>query len=163
MRLICALVFASLILPFRAAHAADSPCARAAPGAKTVSVACIKARIAILLDVRKVFLEVAGEPLPVNLSRADATVAKSWVVWLEGSAAKLQDLAEMGERSIGEARGGGPVLQTTKQMQETQMSFNMQYLALQTQMQKENSTYLMVSNVLKTRHDTAKNSISNIR
>ena len=48
-------------------------------------------------------------------------------------------------------------------LQETQMSFNMQYLALQEKMQNENRTYTTVSNVLKTRHDTVKNSISNIR
>ena len=48
-------------------------------------------------------------------------------------------------------------------LQETQMSFNLQYLALQEKMQNENRTYTTVSNVLKTRHDTVKNSISNIR
>jgi hypothetical protein len=51
----------------------------------------------------------------------------------------------------------------TKQMQETQMSFNLQYLQLQSQMQHENRSYTAVSNIMKTRHDTVKNSISNIR
>lgn len=51
----------------------------------------------------------------------------------------------------------------TKQMQETQMSFNLQYLQLQTQMQHENRSYTAVSNIMKTKHDTVKNSISNIR
>ncbi|HWR01957.1 MAG TPA: hypothetical protein VN371_08815 [Chlorobaculum sp.] len=48
-------------------------------------------------------------------------------------------------------------------MQETQMSFNMQYLQLQSQMQNENRSYTAVSNIMKTKHDTVKNSISNIR
>lgn len=51
----------------------------------------------------------------------------------------------------------------TKQMQETQMSFNLQYLQLQSQMQHENRSYTAVSNIMKTKHDTVKNSISNIR
>src|SRR6476469_9627920 len=50
-----------------------------------------------------------------------------------------------------------------KQIQETQMSFNLQYLALQQKMQNENRSYTAVSNIMKTKHDTVKNSICNIR
>ena len=55
------------------------------------------------------------------------------------------------------------LLDATKQMQETQMSFNLQYLQLQNQMQHENRSYTAVSNIMKTKHDTVKNSISNVR
>jgi hypothetical protein len=48
-------------------------------------------------------------------------------------------------------------------MQEMQMSFSMQYLTLQEKMQNENRQYTTVSNVLKTKHDTVKNSINNVR
>ena len=51
----------------------------------------------------------------------------------------------------------------TKQMQETQLNFNLQYLQLQSQMQNENRAYTAVSNIMKTKHDTVKNSIGNIR
>lgn len=51
----------------------------------------------------------------------------------------------------------------TRQMQETAMSFNLQYLTLQSQMQSENRKFTTLSNVMKTRHDTAKNAINNIR
>ena len=34
---------------------------------------------------------------------------------------------------------------------------------LQSQMQSENRSYTAVSNIMKTKHDTVKNSISNIR
>lgn len=62
-------------------------------------------------------------------------------------------------------RGGGQaqLLNATKQMQETQTSFNLQYLKLQSQMQHENRSYTAVSNIMKTKHDTVKNSISNVR
>jgi hypothetical protein len=68
--------------------------------------------------------------------------------------------------AIGDASGGSgqdQLLAATKQMQETQMSFNLQYLQLQSQMQNENRSYTAVSNIMKTKHDTVKNSISNIR
>ena len=55
------------------------------------------------------------------------------------------------------------LLAATQQMQETQMSFNLQYLQLQSQMQNENRSYTAVSNIMKTRHDTVKNSINNVR
>jgi hypothetical protein len=50
-----------------------------------------------------------------------------------------------------------------KEMEETQMSFNLQYLQLQSQMQKENRAYTAVSNIMKTKHDTVKNSINNVK
>jgi hypothetical protein len=43
------------------------------------------------------------------------------------------------------------------------MSFNLQYLTLQSSMQNDNRQFTMVSNIMKTKHDTAKNSIRNIR
>jgi hypothetical protein len=55
-------------------------------------------------------------------------------------------------------------LQTAiKEMRQTQMNFNMQYLQLQEKMQNENRQYTTVSNILKTKHDTVKNSINNVR
>jgi len=55
------------------------------------------------------------------------------------------------------------LMQATQQMQETQMSFNLQYLQLQEQMQNDNRQFTAVSNILKTKHDTAKNIITNIK
>jgi hypothetical protein len=54
-------------------------------------------------------------------------------------------------------------LNPTKDMREIQMSFNLQYLSLQSQMQNENRQFTAVSNIMKTKHDTVKNSIGNIR
>jgi predicted secreted Zn-dependent protease len=54
------------------------------------------------------------------------------------------------------------LMQSLQNLQETQMSFNLQYLQLQNNMQNENRQFNMVSNIMKTKHDTVKNSISNI-
>lgn len=64
-----------------------------------------------------------------------------------------------------EAGGNGQdqLLNATKQMQNAQMSFSLQYLQLQSQMQHENRSYTAASNIMKTRHETAKNMIANIR
>lgn len=73
--------------------------------------------------------------------------------------------SNLGGSSIGQASSNSvaSLLAATQQMQEMQMSFNLQYLQLQETMQNENRQYTMVSNIMKTKHDTVKNSISNIR
>jgi hypothetical protein len=72
-------------------------------------------------------------------------------------------LAQYFERVLQADTEGDGLLAATKQMQETQMSFNLQYLQLQSQMQNENRSYTAISNIMTTKHDTVKNSISNIR
>lgn len=56
-----------------------------------------------------------------------------------------------------------PIHEATRQMEETQMSFNLQYLQLQSVIQNENRIYTTVSNIMKTKHDTVKNSIGNVK
>jgi len=48
-------------------------------------------------------------------------------------------------------------------MQEMRMSFSMQYLTLQEKMQNENRQYASVAAIMRTRHETVQNSISNVR
>jgi len=74
------------------------------------------------------------------------------------------------QQGAGGAAGGGStgnsgmdMLNATKNMQEMAQSFNLQYLQLQEKMQAENRSFSTVSNVMKTKHDTAKSSISNVR
>ncbi len=78
--------------------------------------------------------------------------------------AKRQAMRSSGA-GVGQAPSNRSAATTTsgQQMQETQMSFNLQYLALQKQMQNENRQFTAISNIMKTKHDTVKNSISNIR
>lgn len=51
----------------------------------------------------------------------------------------------------------------TKKMQEMNQSFNLQYLQLQQKMQSDNRQFTLLSNIMKTKHDTAKNAINNVR
>jgi hypothetical protein len=64
------------------------------------------------------------------------------------------------------AQAGDPQAQlftATRQMQEMNMSFNLQYLMLQQKMQGENRQFTLMSNIMKTKHETAKAAINNVR
>ena len=61
------------------------------------------------------------------------------------------------------AAGGLPVFDLIQAMLEMSQLFNMQYLMLQNKISHENRQYSMLSNIMKTKHDTAKNAINNIR
>lgn len=49
------------------------------------------------------------------------------------------------------------------QMQEAQMSFNLQYLQLQSQMQHENRSYTAISNIMQAKRNASNNAIGRIR
>lgn len=55
------------------------------------------------------------------------------------------------------------MLMATSQMQEMSQMFNLQYLQLQQKMQSENRQFNALSNIMKTKHDTAKNALSNLK
>lgn len=90
---------------------------------------------------------------------------------LEESSRKVQEMYSALVRKIGElaaiaARSrttDPPLLMSIKQLQEMSQSFNTQYLMLQEKISHENRQYSMLSNIMKSKHDTAKNSINNIR
>ncbi|HET7752925.1 MAG TPA: hypothetical protein VFK85_03365 [Anaeromyxobacteraceae bacterium] len=62
----------------------------------------------------------------------------------------------------GAAAGGGDLLEATRTLQQQAQSFNVQYLQLQENMQRESREFTALSNVMKVRHDTSKAAISNI-
>lgn len=57
----------------------------------------------------------------------------------------------------------GDFINTMQDMQQNMMSTNMQMLGVQRKFQQMSEYYLTASNILKTKHDTDKNSINNIR
>ena len=67
------------------------------------------------------------------------------------------------EALAAEGDSGAMQLLATKEMQEMNQSFNLQYLELQQNMQNENRKFTTLSNVMKTKHDTAKATINNVR
>ena len=69
-------------------------------------------------------------------------------------------VAGTGTGTAGTSQG---MLDQMQKYTEMNQSFNMQYLQLQQQMQDESRKFSVISNIMKTKHDTAKNSISNLR
>jgi hypothetical protein len=97
--------------------------------------------------------------LQLQLSRVGAPLADLAFAGLMGGAyACFLSLAQ--EPSTGhQAR----LREASTAMQEVQRSFNAPYLQLQDKMQRENQIFTTVSNIMKTKHDTVKNTIGNVR
>jgi hypothetical protein len=118
-------------------------------GAKPIGV-CTRDRVAALRQLSDDLARAAA--LPPDTRPQTAAVQEELTAyndWLNGTSADAAALAAQGEQAIVQS--------------SLQMSFNKQFLALQSRIQKESQGFSSISNVLKTKHDTAKNSISNMR
>lgn len=67
----------------------------------------------------------------------------------------------------GAGAGGGDafnqMMAATQQMAEFNASFNLQYLQLQEKIQVDTRQFNLISNIMKTKHDAAKNALNNVR
>lgn len=79
---------------------------------------------------------------------------------LEGADAELATLAEL-SASIQDAQA--EFVRALLEMQEMQTSFNLRCLQLQNSMQEDSRRFTALSNIMKTKHETVKNMIGNIR
>jgi hypothetical protein len=122
-------------------------------------------RIEKLRRTAKTLQELANQPLPDNLLPSEQKEAKRYAVWLKNAGQRLYDLADRWQADLNKAIRSSMTDPTTatKNMQEMNMSFNLQYLMLQNKISHENRQFSMVTNIMKNKHDTAKNSINNIR
>lgn len=115
------------------------------------------ARAAILTvgdDVRK--LEKSHENYVTTAKELDGLYIK-----LLQKAREVSRLAVEAQKARGQALD--KLFKAAEEMQEMSQSFNLQYLTLQQNMQQENRQFTLVSNIMKTKHDTAKNAINNVR
>jgi len=110
-------------------------------------------------------IETVGDDMAKLVASHDQYVLKSREA--EALTGKLlQSIREVTKLAAGSGQGGSAdkkLLQAIKDLGEMSQSFNMQYLGLQQQMQDENRRFTLISNIMKTKHDTAKNAIDNIR
>jgi len=122
----------------------------------------VAARVARLRHARDVLRKLAASPLPRNLSPAERLEAGRYNKWLIDAAGRLDALARRGQmlRRPGAASTSA---EAQRRMQEMNMSFNLQYLQLQQNMQMENRQFTLMSNIMKVKHDTARNAINNVR
>jgi hypothetical protein len=116
-----------------------------------------EARAAILTvgdDVRK--LEKSHEGFVQAARELDGLYVK-----LLSKAREVSRLAAEAEKA--KAAPNDKLYAAAREMAEMTQSFNIQYLDLQKQMQDENRRFTLVSNIMKSKHDTAKNAINNVR
>jgi hypothetical protein len=103
--------------------------------------------------------EAGHEPLPVINTRSEAIRIMNEI---DDHIAELNRLEAQMQSHFDQLGELSQKLAANPSKDEA-MSFNLQYLQLQQAMQNENRQYTAVSNIMKTKHDTVKNSISNIR
>ena len=112
-------------------------------------------------DLARVVDQLPGDLAALERShRAVAEAALQLADLYAKLAGKAEEVARL---AVQAGNDRAQLVAVARQLQEMQTSFNLQYLQLQNSMQNENRQFAMVSNVMKTKHDTAKNSISNIR
>jgi hypothetical protein len=149
-RTILAAIIAVALGAATAATAADD---RAGCGTRTLAV-CTRERVAALRTLSATLKQAAAQKPPSTADAKQLEALARYDRWLTRQSERAAELAGEGQAAL---------FASTKQMQEMQMSFNLQYLQLQSQMQHEKRSYTAISNIMKTKHDTVKNSISNVR
>lgn len=132
-----------------------------------------------------VFRRLVRQPLPAKLSADQRKEEERFNQWLQECVGKLDDLANRWQTALvrtsaGTGTAGGTrkgrrtdrgsqdqsqqdTMAQMEKMQEMNQSFNLQYLMLQQHMQDESRRFSLLSNIMKEKHDTAKNSIGNLR
>jgi hypothetical protein len=127
---------------------AETVAAPAETGCKQPLDACTRDRIAGLKAQSKALTAAYRMKPPASLTAEEKDQLRNYDRWLRTQSDRTRELAERGTASTTTA---------------TQMAFHEQYQVLQKQMQNENRRYAAISNIMKTKHDTAKNAISNVR
>lgn len=128
-----------------------------------VNARAVAERVAKLRRARDVLRRQAAAPLPRALSPSERAEAERYNAWLRRSAKRLGALANRGDTVVRMASESRQDAAAERRMQEMNHSFNLQYLQLQQKMQADNRRFTLMSNIMKTKHDTAKNAINNIR
>jgi hypothetical protein len=136
-----------------AALAADAAKAPAEAPDKTTGCTkpldeCTRERIAALKSQSRKLTAAARLRPPKPLEGDERRQIESYDRWLQIQSNKARELAERGSAA------------TTK---EIQLSFNQQYLQLQRQMQAENARYRDVAEIMKNKHDAARNALPNVK
>ena len=99
----------------------------------------------------------SNQPAPATLSSADLAAYQQQTEWLKSVLTRLETTA--GVTNPRDAATG----QVTEKRQHKPIIFTREMAALQAVLLQEGSLYTTVSNVLKSRHDLAMNSIRNMK
>jgi hypothetical protein len=114
----------------------------------------LAANLTILRSAITTCRQVAEQKAPANSDEKQRKGFEEQSTWLRGAATRISNAAASAQALLDKA-GGGTV--------EELASMNMQFLALQEALQNESRKFQTLSNASKARHDTAMNSIRNMK
>ena len=115
-------------------------------------------RVAILRMTSQTLVALTAEPIPSSLGEIKARELTEYYNWLRRQSKELEALAIEWEGRL------NPRLRVSiSAMREMNQSFNLRYLSLQRDMERQNRQLAITSSVMKTKHDTAKAAINNVR
>ena len=166
MRTTTRLLATALVAAATLLHGAD---ATADAPAYDVALHATHDKVEALRGLAATLQKVAEEPDSAKLTPEQRAEAKKYDAWIQSASERVLQLAASWDRRVDTIRAGCAKeascdkVAATKAVSEANISFNLQYLQLQSQIQHENRSYTAVSNIMKTKHDTVKNSISNVR
>jgi cytochrome c556 len=101
--------------------------------------------------VLEVVGKAADQPMPRGLSAADQKSYAAQTEWLKSVRSRVEDLG---------VKAG---IMATDRRQYDPIKFQKEVAALQKAVEAESRQFTMLSNVMKTRHDTAMNAIRNMK
>lgn len=116
----------------------------------------IQDRVKTIKATRQILSNLSRQSIPKGLSREQQSELQKYNKWLSSACAKLDKLSKQGENLVRQNT-------STQKTDAMLKSFNLQYLQLQNDMQKDNRQFTMVSNIMKVKHDTASGAIRNMR
>jgi hypothetical protein len=117
----------------------------------------VEERIKILRSTGRTLRSLAAEPIQGGLDVQQAQKVAEYSRWLQRASKEIEAFADQWERNL----AGSP--KADSRMQETVKLFGLQYLQLQQKIQQDNRQFTLISNIMKAKHDTAKNAINNLR
>lgn len=126
------------------------------PGAAT-DANLAEERIETLRSTGRTLRSLAAEPIQGGRDVHQAQKVAEYSRWLQRASEEIEAFAEQWERNL----TGSP--KASSRMQETDKPFDLQYLQLQQKIQQDNRQFTLISNIMKAKHDTAKNAINNLR
>jgi hypothetical protein len=154
--LVAALLAMSLASPMEGRAAEKEKAGiEAARCGSTPLASCTQSRVAALRSLATRLRALAARRYDDRPSTEEAGRRVRYDQWLLTTADRAEALAQSGSTAN--------LMSATQQMQEQQMSFNLQYLQLQENMQNESRAFTTVSNIMKTKQDTANALIGNLK
>jgi hypothetical protein len=134
-------------------------------GKQTETLRFSRERIERLRQAAQSLLELAKQPPPPNLPPSEQNEADRYSIWLKLSSQKLSELASRWYDDLAKIEKSkiGDLKTRIGLSREVNQSYIKEYLQLLNKLTDENRRFTTVSNIMKTKHDTAKNAINNVR